>query len=439
METLLQTAGTDDVGVLIESLEGKDFAEQVTLNNLKERFNTDGENEVGALIESLENKVATQAELQAVKSELETIKANQTNGEQLVKQDGSIDEDKRLLDYPTTPGHNQLIAGDRNHGFFGFVEPNEFGEIENNPDGSKEFDGDNLALALGISQGTSQFVDTPWMKFYFRGKMLFVPVKTIRRSISWNTIYEAGAVYGDDTVGTLPPNGRAGPELSIDGTDNSINIDTDTDGGFLRDDAVIAEIGDTIVLAGWEEDNDGEYEVLSITDEKIEVDEDLNAAEGETILEGEINSRIWNKADEVTQNAIETIGGNDYRIRLMRGAADDPTDSYGDSDRGSRGEENEWNALMLPIHYRAKENDWNYNDYAPESVDNWQIGLNDKDMMTHRDLGGGSYAWCQETRENSESYRRVVRGGTGVSDLGASRSWDTRPSRGFRPVLELVE
>ena len=351
-----------------------------------------------------------------------------------VRQIGSIDEDKRLLDYPTTPGHNQLIAGDRNHGFFGFVEPNEFGEIENNPDGSKEFDGDNLALALGISQGTSQFVDTPWMKFYFRGKMLFVPVKTIRRSISWNAIYNAGAIYGDDTVGTLPPNGRAGPELSIDETDNSINITTDTDDGFLRDSAVLGEAGDTVVLAGFG-DNDGEHVIDSITDEKIVITNDSTLVN----YTGDADSRIWNKADEVIQDAVETIGGNDYRIRLMRGAADDPTDSYGDSDKGSRGEENEWNALMLPIHYRAKENDWNYNDYAPESVDNWQIGLNDKDMMTHIDFGNGSYSWCQETREDSESYRRVNRGGNGASALGAGVSWPTpSSSRVWRPVLELL-
>ena len=83
-----------DAAEAIETiLDNEDFAEQTTLNELKERFDTDGENEVGKLIETLENKVATQAELETVKSELETIKANQTNGEQLVKQDGSIVEE----------------------------------------------------------------------------------------------------------------------------------------------------------------------------------------------------------------------------------------------------------------------------------------------------------------------------------------------------------
>ena len=130
---MLQTTGATDVGDLIESLEGKDFATQTTLNDLltnfnaedfasettlssidgkvatettlsslegkdfstettlaelKDRLGTAGTDEVGVLIESLENKVATQAELEAVKSELETIKANQTNGDQKMQQTG---------------------------------------------------------------------------------------------------------------------------------------------------------------------------------------------------------------------------------------------------------------------------------------------------------------------------------------------------------------
>src|SRR5699024_2537618 len=76
-------------------------------------------------------------------------------------------------------------------GFYGFVQPNEFGQV-----GSKDFNGVNLASEVGISQGTSQFSETPWLKFAWRGKILFTPLKTIRYSVSWDTIYKAGAVYG---------------------------------------------------------------------------------------------------------------------------------------------------------------------------------------------------------------------------------------------------
>ncbi len=358
-----------------------------------------------------------------------------------VEQVGSIGEllkkERKALEYPESPGPDILLAGDRHAGFYGFVHPEEMGEIEDNPEGSKEFSGANIRLALGGLQGTTQFSDTPWMKFSSNGRIIYVPVKPFVRSISWNVIYEAGAVYGDDSIGTLPPNGRCGEELDIDGTDNSINISTDPDDGFLRDDAVLCSAGDTIVLAGWDEsNNNGEFTVLGgedePTDTKIKVDGDLTTESGVRV------SRIWNKDDEVTQNAQLTIGGLDYRVRLLRGAADDPTNSYGDSDRGSRGEANEWNLLMLPIHFRSLLGNWRYNSYAPEDVPNWEIGLSDEDLITHHTFGSGSYTWCQEARDDTQTYRRVRRGGAGGSDLHAFSTGSTASAHGFRPGLQLV-
>ena len=355
------------------------------------------------------------------------------------KQNQTITQLSRLApssppsDFTKAPGGKVLLKGNSEAGFYGFLQPEEFGLIENNPSGSQEFDGDNLALALGISQGTSQFSDTAWMKFSSYGKILFRPVKTIRRSISWNAIYNAGAVYGDDSVGICPPNGRVGAELSIDETDNSINIDTATDDGFLRSSAVLASAGDTIVLAGFG-DNDGEHEIESITDTKIIV----TSASTLVDFSGTNDSRIWNKDDEVAQNAIETIGGLQYRIRLMKGAANDPVDSYSESDRGSRGDANEWNRLILPLHERAKDGNWNYPAYAPENVDDWGVGLTDENMMTHNQFGNGSYHWCQEVRNDTQTYRRVVRGYLGASYLYAFGSWITGSYRGWSPVLELL-
>ena len=327
----------------------------------------------------------------------------------------------------------KLFAGNSKAGFYGFVQPSDFGEIEDNPEGSKTFNGDNLALAVGISQGTSQYSDISWMKFSWNGKILFVPVKTLRYSISWNAIYNAGAVYGDDSVGICPPNGRVGTELSVQASDNSININTATDDGFLRSNAVLGEAGDTIVLTGFG-DNDGEHVIDSITDTKIII----TSASTLVDFAGTNDSRIWNKADEVTQDAIETIGGLQYRIRLMRGTANDPLDSYADADRGSLGDANEWNGLMLPLHERAKDGSWEYPDYAPASVEDWTVGLTDENMMTHTDYGSGSRSWCQEVRNDSETYRRVFRGYYGVSFLITSYSWITGSYRGWRPVLELA-
>lgn len=62
----------------------------------------------------------------------------------------------------------------------------------------------NLAAALNITVGTLLNNTTPWLKFLLDGKILFVPKLPIRHTTSWQALYAAGAVYGDDTVGTYP-------------------------------------------------------------------------------------------------------------------------------------------------------------------------------------------------------------------------------------------
>src|SRR5699024_11311450 len=39
-------------------------------------------------------------------------------------------------------------------GFYGFVQPSEFGLLTDNTDGQQDFNGANLALAVGLAQGT---------------------------------------------------------------------------------------------------------------------------------------------------------------------------------------------------------------------------------------------------------------------------------------------
>lgn len=111
--------------------------------------------------------------------------------DEIIKQMKIANKDKGQDDFTGAPGGKSIIAGDHEAGFYGFVQPHEFGEI-----GEKEFNGKNLASEVGISQGVLQFSETPWLKFSWRRKILLTPLKTIRRSISWDSIYKAGAVYG---------------------------------------------------------------------------------------------------------------------------------------------------------------------------------------------------------------------------------------------------
>jgi len=322
-----------------------------------------------------------------------------------------------------TPGNQKLVEGDKDAGFFGFVTAADF------------INGDDLAAAIGLSTGVSQFTNTPWLKYMWKGKVCFTPLKTIRRSIDWDSIYNVGAVYGSGDEGILPPEGRLGTELTIDAADNSVN----TTGHFLGDKSsatdyydTVGAVGDTIVLNGWANvDNNGEFVIDSITDTKIVVSGGILVAEV-----GDRTNRLYPKANVVTQDTFINLKGFDFNVRLFNGAANDPLNSYSDADRDSVGATNEWNNIILPLHERAKSQNWNFPNYAG-TTENWRIYLSDEDLMTHRDFGNGFLSWCQEVRDDMQTFRRVYRGRLGASRLDAIQSWYTGSGNGWRPVLQL--
>ena len=95
-----------------------------------------------------------------------------------------------------SPGGCRLVAGTMEEGFFGEVPASKF------------ITGDALASECGISQGTSQYSTTPWLKFAYKGEMLFVSKKPIRHSISWDAINTANCVYGDSGDKTVVIGGK---------------------------------------------------------------------------------------------------------------------------------------------------------------------------------------------------------------------------------------
>ena len=368
---------------------------------------------------------ASQTTLAAILAKIIAAPSTEAKQDEIISNLSRLAPSSPPSDFTEAPGGKVLLAGNSSAGFYGFVQPSEFGDLTDNPVESQTFNGDNLALALGLSEGTSQYSDVSWMKFSFGGKLLFVPVKTIRFGTSWNAIYDVGAVYGDDSVGTLPSNGRAGLELEIV-ADGIVGTD------FTIAYAIIAGDGETLTIAG-SASNDGTYNITTVTNTKITLNATLTPEAA-----GNNDLRIWNPADEVTQDATVSAGGLEYRTRLMHGAGNDPVDSYADVDLGSLGVANEWNRLILPLHQRASDGNWSHPEYAPASVDDWTVGLTDENLMTHNDFGSGSFSWCQEARTDTETYRRVYRGYIGASLLGAFSSRETNSLGGFRPGLELA-
>ncbi|WP_152549439.1 hypothetical protein [Geomicrobium sp. JCM 19038] len=130
-----------------------------------------------------------------------------------------------------------------------------------------------------------------------------------------------------------------------------------------------------------------------------------------------------------------TKDGKQYRVRLMRGAITDPSKNQ-DSDRGAHG--SEWNRLMLPIHDQVRSGNWSYPAYVESGIPDWGIGFTDVDLVTHQTHGNGSYVLCQETL-GSVIGSRIYRGRGGVSDSGWGAPSVADTTRGWAPVLELIQ
>jgi len=336
-----------------------------------------------------------------------------------------------------TPGSKTLFAGDLQAGFYGFVQPSEMGLITSNASGNQAFNGANLALGCGLTSGTAFNDNIQLMKFAYKGKTLFIPQTGYRHSATWDAIYNAGLVFGTNDEGFLPPTGRCGVQLSINTADNSINT---TSGDFLAgvdSSDTVATVGDSLTLKGWATTNNAIVTVVSITANKIVVS-------GVALITevGNKLSRFYKTSAKITQSKKITIGDKQYRVRLMQGAGSNPTDSFADSDRGSTGPDNEWNSLILPLHERAKLSNWIYPAYAKDkdggNIKDWGVGLTDENLRTHHSYGVGNYTWCQEN-SNIFTFRRVVRGYGGASNLNHDRSWIMYSSLCWRPVLELVD
>lgn len=105
-------------------------------------------------------------------------------------------EERTPDDFSGSPGSEFLVAGTMEEGFFGEVPASDL------------ITGDDLASECGISQGTSQHSTAGWLKFAYKGEILFVAKKPIRHSISWNAINTANCVYGDSGDKTVVIDGK---------------------------------------------------------------------------------------------------------------------------------------------------------------------------------------------------------------------------------------
>lgn len=96
--------------------------------------------------------------------------------------------------YPDSgPGNKTLLKGDLQAGYFGIIPA------------SQMFAVGQLALNLGLNAtGTTTSSGASWFKFAYKGKFIFIACMQDRVNLTWNDLYNAGAVYGTKDNGTYP-------------------------------------------------------------------------------------------------------------------------------------------------------------------------------------------------------------------------------------------
>lgn len=94
--------------------------------------------------------------------------------------------------YPLSgPGPKTLRYGNTGLGYFGRLSSSEF------------LTATNLLNQLDIMPNEPNDSDY-WLKLYLDDKVIYMPESGRLSSVSWDTLYAAGAIYGDNTIGQIP-------------------------------------------------------------------------------------------------------------------------------------------------------------------------------------------------------------------------------------------
>lgn len=89
----------------------------------------------------------------------------------------------------TGPGPQTLMHGNMDLGYYGEIPATSL------------FLGDALATACGVTAGSVvNNATVTWLKFAYKGKILFIPRVSIRDNVDWLSLYQAGVVFGAMTV-----------------------------------------------------------------------------------------------------------------------------------------------------------------------------------------------------------------------------------------------
>ena len=113
-------------------------------------------------------------------------------------------------------GPKQLEFGDAELGFYGELAPGTF------------YSADEMSQEVQYSDGSIFSSDPGWFKFAYKGKVLLVPKGNLRNVINWQSLYQAGLIYGTGDAGLSPsPSNSPVPQnksIYIDGVQYRVRV-----------------------------------------------------------------------------------------------------------------------------------------------------------------------------------------------------------------------
>jgi hypothetical protein len=106
----------------------------------------------------------------------------------------------------TGPGPQSLLRGDWNFGYFGKIPMSDLFSAQ---------ECKNLVGTITASSTENTAADLGWLKFVYKGKILFIASQALYNNLTWETLYRAGVIYGNfpsadwapyakTTFGTIP-------------------------------------------------------------------------------------------------------------------------------------------------------------------------------------------------------------------------------------------
>lgn len=138
-----------------------------------------------AVLASLPRTALTYSDTTVVRNTLYYYRIENVNAN-----DSALSQQMAILAQAYTgPGPQTLLRGNSALGYYGELTAAQL------------FTGDVLASLCGVTAGSVMAAATvTWLKFAYKGKILFMARTSIRDSVSWNDLYLAGVVFGAKAV-----------------------------------------------------------------------------------------------------------------------------------------------------------------------------------------------------------------------------------------------